>query len=348
VKLEWFEYIRSNELLAEVDEHTELVWGVDPTKEFRCHSEDTERLIPNHLITNLPTIAGITMGDYLFLMHMNGCAVANTNLVIHCAAHLYAACHYTGLISHELRWPDMDFFLKHHSMYTKNVPGSDPFTMVSHFHLALGAKGCSLASVRANPGQPVIRKVNEITSSSKFLGEHAKILSKARRSRHVGTVKSTKAVSLIEAMLEAFTNADCPKLSLQGKSTACKQKVFTPIELLTVMKQSLLDDEPIRNFNMIGFSQQCSTFLASAKEQTPIRLGNGTEALHPHVFTNYVLTQAAQTLDAGSPVSKTLLSISPDVLKKTIANGGDKYSKDAFARSSGPQLSPDARPNFPP
>jgi len=32
VKLEWFEYIRSNELLAEVDEHTELMWGVDPTK----------------------------------------------------------------------------------------------------------------------------------------------------------------------------------------------------------------------------------------------------------------------------------------------------------------------------
>lgn len=342
---EWFEMLRSQKFMAEVDEHTELGWATDPNRKFRLHSEDSGRVLPDHLITNLPTISGVTMMDPMFLMHLYGCAIANTNFIVHSAAHLYAACRHTGLAGQDLLWPDMEIFLKHHSMYTDNVPGSDPFTMVSHFHLAMGAHGCSLAKVRACPDKFPIKKVRWITAGSKLFEEYSKIQKKNRKS--FGSVGSTQTTTIIDAMLEAFANADCPKLNLQGRSSVPTQKVYRPIELLAIMKESLIDDEPVRTFNMIGFTQQCSIFLAEARKHTPVLIPDGESAPGPHVLTHTILTQAAGALDAGLPISHTLLPIVAKALGKTVASAGDKYTKDAYARSSGPQLSPNERPEFP-
>jgi hypothetical protein len=343
---EWFETLRSHKCLAEVDEHTELAWATDPNRKFRLNSEDPGRLLPDHLITHLPTISGATMTDPMLIMHMYGCAIANTNFVVHSAAHLYAACRHTGLAGEDLLWPDLDFFLKHHSMYTDNIPGSDPFTMVSHFRLALGAHGCSLAKVRACPNKFLFKKVRWITAGSKLFEEYSKIQKKA--CKNFGSVGSTQTITIIDAMLEAFAKADCPKLNLQGRSSGPKQKIYTPIELLAIMKESLIDDEPIRNFNMIGFSQQCSIFLAEVRKQTPLLIPKGESAPGPHVLTHTILTQAAGALDSGLPVSRTFLPIVAKALEKTVANAGDKYSNDTYARSSGPRLSSNERPEFPP
>lgn len=105
-------------------------------------------------IANLPTIATGMIFDSICFMQGYGCAIAHTNLLVHCAAHLYAACRFAGLIKDASAWRDMEFFLERHSMFSNTKPTSDPFSLVSHFYLSLGIRGCTLAKVRADSSFP--------------------------------------------------------------------------------------------------------------------------------------------------------------------------------------------------
>jgi hypothetical protein len=331
------DYIKSNEKLLAIPEDRKLDLRMDPNKKFQV---DFGQPVASHLITKLPSVAGVMMLDPMLLMHKYACGVANTHLVVHSAAHLYAACRHTGLISDDARWRDMDFFLKHHSMFTDNVRNSNPFTMVSHFHLALGAKANNFAKVRANPDDILAENVRFIPAISKLVKEYQNVLQNSFK--RVGDVG---AVTITDAMLQACAAADCPKLNLQGKSSAPKQKVYTPIRLLAVMKEHLIDDEPARNFNMIGFSQQCSTFVEEARHRIGEALGGDSTNLRPHTFTTSVLAQTAKALEAGVPAAQTVLLIASKTLEKIIAKGGDTFIKQTCARSSG-HLSPDEQPEF--
>lgn len=325
----WFEAIRSMKGLEMVDEHTEFDLSFEPHTEFQINT-DIGAPMPNHLVKNLPTVGGVMMFEPTLLMHKFGCSITNTNWVVHCAAHLYAACHHTGLISQSSRWQDMDFFLERNKMYTHNVPDSNPWTMVSHFHLALGAQGRALDKVKANSDQLTFRRPCGITAGSKLCQEYINIL-EAHESRGGGPI------TVVDAMLEAFTKADCPNLNLQGRYSTPREITYTPSQLLVAMKDRLIEDEPVRHFNMIGFSQQCSTFLAEARQRTGIvvEAPQKPKILHsPHDFTNVVLVEAAGALEAGIPASNTLLSTVSKALQNTIANSGDKYTKATYARSS--------------
>jgi hypothetical protein len=132
--------------------------------------------------------------------------------------------------------------------------------------------------------------------------------------------------------------ADCPNLNLQGRYSTPKEITYTPSQLLVAMKDRLIKDEPVRHFEMIGFSQQCSTFLTEARQRTGVFMEapQKPKTLHsPHDLTNVVLVEAAGALEAGIPASKTLLSTVSKALQDTIANSGDKYTKATYARSSG-------------
>jgi len=327
--------------LEMIDEHTVFDTRFHPDTEVQVNTRDSAPGMPAQLVTKLPTVGGMMTVEPTLLMHKFGCAIANTNWVVLCAAHLYAACQQTGLISQSSRWQDMDFFLERNRMFTDNVPDPDPWTMVAHYHLALGAQGRSLDKVKANCDNIIIKRPREITANSMLCQEWLHIV-EARNSR--GGV----AIAVVDAMLEAFTKADCPDLNLQGKYSTPREIIYTPSQLLVVMKHRLIDDEPVRHFDMIGFSQRCSTFLAEARQRTgisPVASQNGTNLHSPDDFTHLVLVEAARASDAGVPVSRTLLFTVSKVLKNTMANGGDKYKKATYARSSG-HLSSFEKPMF--
>ncbi|GAB7326508.1 hypothetical protein MBLNU13_g10499t2 [Cladosporium sp. NU13] len=88
--LGWFEMIRSIKGLEMVDDHTEFDINFEPDTEVRVNT-DIGASVPNHLVTKLPTVGGVMVFEPTLLMHKFGCAIANTNWIVHCAAHLYDA-----------------------------------------------------------------------------------------------------------------------------------------------------------------------------------------------------------------------------------------------------------------
>lgn len=60
-------------------------------------------------IANIPTIAAGMIFDSVCYMQGYGCAIAHINLPVHCAAHLYAACRFAGLVQDASVWRDMEF-----------------------------------------------------------------------------------------------------------------------------------------------------------------------------------------------------------------------------------------------
>ena len=279
---------------------------------------------PMHLIANLPTVtAGLSFSPALS-MYIHGYAIANTHAVIECAAHLYAACRFTKSVRDDLHWGDMAFFLKHHNLFTDTVPGADPYSMVSHFYLALGDRRSTLVQARAMGLKDFPSRW--IVPESELLMKYQEIAQKIRA--------EGRDFTFVDGMLEAL--AHCFDLELRHKSPKLKQKSYTPIELLSAYKKILIDDEPERNFNMIGFSQQCSAFVSKIKAQM-----NGTRfhALSSWTavdLTASTLNETSRLLAEGKPASGpgTLLAIISEILEEMVMDCGDKYVKEARTWSS--------------
>ena len=146
-------------------------------------------------------------------------------------------------------------------------------------------------------------------------------------------------ISMMDAVLEAL--ADCSNSKSGSKASKRNGKVYTQIELLCIFKQHLIVDEPERNFNMIAFSQLCSDFVAEVREQTSKMVYGVPSTVSPHRVTSAILADSARLLDRG--FSPSLLSAVSWIIEDTIAVCGDRFSKEAYERSSG-HLSADQKP----
>ena len=279
---------------------------------------------PMHFIANLPTVtAGLSFSPTL-AMYSQGYAIANTHAVIECAAHLYAACRFTKSVRDDLHWSDMDFFLKHHNLFTNTVPGADPYSMVSHFYLALGDRRSTLGQARAMGLKDFPSRW--IDAKSNFLMKYQEIAQKIRA--------EGRDFTFVDGMLEAL--AHCFDLELRHKSPKLKQKSYTPIELLSAYKRILIDDELERNFNMIGFSQQCSAFVSEIKTQLNRTRFNALSSWTAVDLTASTLNEASRLMAEGKPVSGpgTLLAKISEILEEMVMECGDKYVKEARTWSS--------------
>jgi len=142
-------------------------------------------------------------------------------------------------------------------------------------------------------------------------------------------------------LVELLAKADRSKSDTRGKQIA-----HTPIGLLSVFKRHLIKDEPQLNFNMIGFSQQCSLFVEEVRKQTGGNMKRDISDLSPLSVTNFVLAQSASDLSIGMPVSRTLLPVVWKAFEDALTVSRDEFSKEAYESSSG-HLSPDHKPDLP-
>lgn len=292
---------------------------------------------PVHLIGVLPTVTAGTAFSSIFCMYAAGCAIANTNFVVHCAAHFYAACRFTGLVSHDLRWRDMDFFLEHHDMYTEMVPGADPYVMINNLYRATGFRRNILDQAKVDAAYVDGNKIRWIEMKSKLTSLYFEALALEDKG---GSEKSD--VNILEGMLERLAASEPDPRNKSPKRT---RKGYSPIKLLSVFKEHFVNDEPQRNFNMVGFSQQCSDFIRAIRKETSF-VDPNTASQGPHDLAAYVLSRASQLLGERKPASDTLLPIVARVLEKTVADCGDTFRKDAYERSS-KHLLPEQRPQLP-
>ena len=279
---------------------------------------------PMHLIANLPTVtAGLSFSP-TFNMYDNGYKIANTHAVIECAAHLYATCRFTKSVRDDLHWSDMAFFLKHHNLFTDTVPGADPYSMVSHFYLALGDRRSTLGQARAMGLKDF--PTRWIAAKSDFLMKYREIAQKIQAEGRNFTV--------VDGMLEAL--AHCFDLELRHKSSKLKQKSYTSIELLSAYKRILIDDELERNFNIIGFSQQCSAFVSEIKAQLNNSRFHSLSSWTAIDLTASILNETSRLMAEGKPPSGpgTLLAKVSEILEEMVMDCGDKYIKEARTWSS--------------
>jgi hypothetical protein len=293
---------------------------------------------PMHLITNLPTVsAGMSFGSTI-TMYGQGYSIGNTSLVIQCAAHLYAACRSTKSIPDDLHWRDMDFFLEHHSLFTDTVPGADPYLMINHFLIAIGSRQSTPTQIKANLSGRAHLPVRWCMPKSKFMLRYAKV------AMHIHSKGSDdRNLTFVDILLDAL--AHCFNSELQHKSAKLKQKNYTPIELLSAFKKIMIADEPERNFDMMGFSQKCSDFVAEVRAQTCEIISDLASSWSPTDVTASILMQASRLIAEGRPASDpgTSLTVISKIIEKTVADHGDKFVKDTYTRSSG-FLSPRDRP----
>lgn len=131
-------------------------------------------------------------------------------------------------------------------------------------------------------------------------------------------------------MLEALTH--CFDLELRHKSAKLKQKRYTPIELLSAFKRILIEDEPERNFNMIGFSQQCSAFVSEVRAQ--LSGGGILASCTPIDLAASILLHASRQAAEGMPASESMLPVVSKILEKMVVECGDKYVQEARTWSS--------------
>lgn len=100
---EWFNWLRSQDTGPESNNKVSVV-----------ASRLRDVATPTQLIDNLPAATGGMSFLPTIVMYLDGCYIANTNAVVHCAAHLYSACHHCGLLSPDLRWTDMEQYVHQH------------------------------------------------------------------------------------------------------------------------------------------------------------------------------------------------------------------------------------------
>lgn len=164
---------------------------------------------PCKLIGNLPTITSAMVFPFALITYVDGCAIANTNLVVQCAAHLYAACHYSGLVSGDLRWRDMDFLLKHHKVFAEVKPGADSYALINHFFLTLGNRGSTLSKARTKPKSVTINVKHAcwIHPGSKLAWKLAEAWKNAKYHR-----KPILDITILDTMVEALAKSSEPNV----------------------------------------------------------------------------------------------------------------------------------------
>lgn len=177
-----------------------------------------------------------------------------------------------------------------------------------------------------------------------MFAEYTLLVSKARQAGNPANV------GILDMLLEALAKAHDSKSKVGGKSPKAKQMACTPIQWLSTFKEQYTRDEPQTRFDMIAFSQRCSIFMEEVRKQVsdPLKSPQDvSETMHPHLVTNYILSDSAAKLDAGDSASQTLLPIVASAIKNTIANHGDKLSTEATSRSSS-SLSTAHKPRYEP
>jgi hypothetical protein len=219
--------------------------------------------------------AGGILANVKFGLLDAGVAIANHSGIVLSTAHLYKALRAMGALATD--WPDMDFLLatfkNKQPLVAKLGAKYDGEAAYRHFMISLGVPATEYArGGRRTSKAPVeIKEARKISITSPLVQK----MSDRQADWQKCGVGSSKTKT-IEIVLDSLTRS-----KLDVESTTHKRQSFTPVQLLSTYKKTIITEEPTINFDFTSFTLTCAAFLngvvatASTKPEMP----------KPHHFT---------------------------------------------------------------
>lgn len=290
---------------------------------------------------SLPAHAGSILTDLKIGMLDVGTKIANYHYHVLSAAHLYKALRGLGLLKAD--WHDMDFVLAafgtKRPLVAKSPPHPDPEAAFRRYLLALGipASDFAVGGRRVSVGSmSALKEARKITITSPFL--------QGMRSRQtdwndhgLGYTSKHKTVEVVLQTL-ATNAAVADSGAKRNRRNSQMQASFTPVQLLTRFRKSILADEPQLNFDYTSFTLSCARLLQIVSDQAGPQLQLGDQ----HT-SDWHLSLVAALLRSRS--SQPAVAMAANILQSHIISTGKTFVKQAYDQSSG-RIPKHLRPNI--
>ncbi|KAK5111505.1 hypothetical protein LTR85_011853 [Meristemomyces frigidus] len=294
--------------------------------------------IPLTLIETLPLLAGHQVWNPLFVMHHAGINFLNINQTLLAAAHLYRAADVCGVI--ERPWADMNFVidrLNGRAPFLRQTDGS--IRSVSNtYRLALGMSLNQVSrGAQAVLPQPTFcaQHSRRATSTSDYMqaaGKASVAASGSYAKSRLGFCYEWLKVHISEG-----NGIKDETIASQWTET----KRLSPVQLLSVLLESFVADEPYFNFDYINFFSTCTTVVETAVNDS-FELTSKSQPEKPvkHMFGLYelvdmLLAKAAEAEVGGMSKRGSHLRVAGNIINATVQSSGHAYMKKSLKASSG-------------
>ena len=295
---------------------------------------------PDPLLSSMPVYTGTLLHGVKVLPHIMSIAASNIGCDVLAMAYLYKALRHLGLSS--AVWHDLDFIIAEQSMdrplVTKTPVGADPRALARHFQLALGVP---VTHFTRNPTLALPKNFEPKNARRLKMTSRYGRASVARTNSD--KVRGVQESNNYEAVLQALTESDDEAVK---PTTGAK---FTPLQLLSTYRKSVISDEPHLNFDYIGFWVDCEQLLHG---MSPKLLAKLPRSLSQNVgaawqFVDALLRDAANVQSQSRSLSNAAISDAATILDEFIKHNAKKYTQPAFDQSSG-RIPKALRPTFVP
>lgn len=285
-----------------------------------------------------PHAVGKVQYDLKLQAHIEEMQIANQCHVVVLMAHLYkAACRY-GLVT--AVWHDMDLLVAQHSgkkpFITKtNANATDPYAMLKHFLIDLGADASTFTYGVAPPPptEKMLLKGKTVDASCSTLssGLSDRYMERRKLNLDVGTYE------LYDGVLRTMMARS------NSSSQSTKKHHFAPIQLLSTLKATMIEDEPRLNFAYSDFTIKClemhtKVMCAGLKAEDAADLFGQTyhrfEWSWGYVY--FLLKSAGDTVAKGHSVKSSKFATCARGFQSELESMDTKeFSQAAFDASSG-------------
>ena len=209
----------------------------------------------------LPAFAGCRAAVAKLVVYQTGLSIAAHENAVISMAHLYKSLRAQGSLKTE--WQDMEFFL---AAFGKKQPLVTPIDKVydgnqaiKRYMLALGAtsRDVNAASKLPESATMVKRPARSLTITSPLLHALLDCTSDGTMTHRRYGVRT----DLVTAVLEGVSDRTAGGKGKGGDGSSSKGQGFAAVQLLTSMRQHLVREEPLVNFDFAGFTLSCTHLL---------------------------------------------------------------------------------------
>ncbi|CAK4031418.1 Hypothetical predicted protein [Lecanosticta acicola] len=278
----------------------------------------------------LPVYAGATaFGMKAWMMRNRACHGSNErSLSLHCMAYLYKVARRIGLLS--LDWQDMEFLIASQTEVGPLVPKLTSTCKVRQYTIAFEA----VLGLNTKFNLRFNKKLttNVFTGSLKYIQVGAKFIDE-----WLGCTRKRNGVStgkMIEVLLHQMASEEAHEAGTSRSAKASQEReTFTPQELLSIFKKSLIREEPLLNFEYYEFFLECEKVLTQIAGALKEKLPSHITALSQ--ITWKILVDAEHYDSKGTLPASSWLHAAVGPLQQMISDHGKDFVKKAYDQSSG-------------
>ena len=312
---------------AVLPEKIQAIKGSQPQSQL---SRSDNASINELAVVIFPVSAGCALYSDKLTIHARGTNLADDGFVIHAIAHLYRAARYYGLLKGT--WPDMDFFL---DQYSKTYPlitdvdaSADAYSMARDYQEAIGvSQGAIGRTKRAElpPRETLYKRARKIITTSDY--HHGLFQEKERETK-------SEMDDMIDIVLKSLAEKDGRLSDAQKRMNSTDNtgeyltEGHTPVELLSAYKTNFIKDEPMLNFDYLGFFQVCGILLKDIEAVSVHKIKDlaAREIEWGYELVDLLLWEAADAAGQGM-VSKSAIAEAAMVLEEIIPVVADDFTR---------------------